>query len=109
MSFSLGRKGQFQEAKLPKWAQDKQDAGPLFDKVESQVKDAVLSALEESVNRGKAPRDANFDLSIRTSKCLLAFDLYAYSALGVDLARATWNVARASLEGRDRKIVCSEF
>jgi hypothetical protein len=40
---------------------------------------------------------------------LLAFDLYCFAVLGVDAARATWNLARASCLGRDRRIECDEF
>lgn len=73
------------------------------------VSDSALRSLELALNTIRPPRDANFDLSVRISKCLLAFDLYAYSVLGLESVRSTWSVARAQSVGRERRIECDEL
>ena len=95
---------------MPAWCAAKTDPNHTFGVAASaQAHDSVLAMLQNAVNASKGPRDANFDLSTRTAKCLLAFDLYAFSVLGMESARATWNVSRAVVVGRDRRIECAEI
>ncbi len=92
---------------LPDWTASKvvpSVALPL-----SHAADSVLSGLESSINAVRAPRDANFDVSTRLAKVLLAFDLYCFAVMGAEAARPTWNLARASCQGRDRRIECEEL
>jgi hypothetical protein len=94
---------------LPDWTAAKMHPAAQGRLPPSRPADSVLAALERSVNGARAPRDAHFDLSTRVAKALLAFDLYCFAVLGLDAARATWNLARATCQGRERRIECDEF